>query len=94
MYFATKELVIAISAIIELNQYIILVNNFELIFSKIRKKQTLDQISNLVKIAQSILIIEVNFANIFIDKIYIELNMFYFVQLLKKENNKTNILNY
>jgi len=38
MHFAIEKLVIAISAIIESNQYIILVNNFELISSKIRKK--------------------------------------------------------
>jgi len=37
-YFAIEKLVIAISAIIESNQYIIFVNNFELIFLKIYKK--------------------------------------------------------
>jgi len=42
MHFAIKELVIAISAIIKPNQYIIFVSNFELIFLKIRKEQTLN----------------------------------------------------
>jgi len=94
MHSTIEELVIAISAIIELNQYTIFVNNFKLIFSKICKKQTLDQINSFVKIAQSTLVIEVNFANVFIDKTYIKSNMFYLVQLSKKENNKTNILDY
>jgi len=94
MYLAIEKLVIAISAIIESNQYIILVNNFKLIFLKICKKQTLDQISSLVKIAQSMLVIEINFANVFIDKIYAKSNISYLVQLLEKENNKIDILDY
>jgi len=41
MYLAIEKLVTTISAIIKSNQYIILVSNFELIFSKICKEQTL-----------------------------------------------------
>ena len=94
IYSAIKELIIAVSAIIESNQYTIFVNNFKLIFSKICKKQILNQINSLVKTAQSTSVIEINFANIFTDKIYAESNIFYFVQLPKKKNNKTDILDY
>jgi len=94
MHSAIEELVIAISAMIESNQCVILVSNFGLIFSKIRKESTLSQISSLVKTAQSTLVIKVNFANVFIGKTYAKPNMSYLVRPPKEENNKIDILNH
>jgi len=94
MHSAIEELVIAISAMIKSNQCVILVSNFELIFSKIRKESTLSQISSLAKTAQSTLVIKVNFANVFIDKTYAKPNMSYLVRPPKEENNKIDILDH
>jgi len=94
MHSTIEELVIAISAMIESNQCAILVSNFGLIFSKIRKEQALSQINNLAKIAQSTSMIEVSFVDVFTSKAHAKPNMSYLVQSLKKENNKANILNH
>ena len=75
----SEKLMIALSAIVHSNQRAILVNNFELMNTKIIKEQSLDHFSSLASNAKKIFVEKICFVEIFTSKAHVELDMSYLI---------------
>ena len=88
------EFIIAIQAIVKDHQDVISISNFELRLIKILKDQIFEHLFTLSRNARSI---EINFvfADVFVEKINVESNMFFIIQFSNEiANNKIDISNY
>ena len=90
----SEKLVIALSAIVHSNQRAIFVSNFELMNTKIIKKQLLDHFSSLASNAKKIFVEKICFVDVFTSKAHVELDMSYLIQYSKENISKTNIFNH
>ena len=89
-----EKLIIVLSAVVHSNQRAILVSNFELMNTKIIKKQLLDHLSSLASNAKKIFVEKICFVDVFTSKAHVELDMSYLVQYSKENISKTNIFNH